>query len=46
MVMRKFLVPTLFGKSCATCVATAYVVLFGVILWLIFDAEFPLLAAR
>ena len=46
IAMRKFLVPTFFGKSCATCVAVAYLVLFALILWLIFDAEMPLVAAK
>jgi hypothetical protein len=44
--MKKFLLPTFLGRSCVTCVTTAYLVLFGVILWLIFDAEVPLLAAK
>ena len=44
--MRKFLVPTLFSKSCATCVAAAYLVQFGAILWLIFETELPLIAAN
>ena len=44
--MRKFLVPTFFGKSCSTCVAVAYLALFGLILWLVFDAEVSLIAAK
>ena len=46
IAMRKFLVPTFFGKSCATCVAAVYLVLFALVLWLIIDAEMPLLAAK
>ena len=42
--MRKILFPTFLGKSCATCVAVAYLVLLGLILGLIFDAELPLVA--
>jgi hypothetical protein len=44
--MRKFLVATFFGKSCVMCVVAAYLVLFGLILWLIFEAELPLIAAK
>ena len=46
IALRKFLVPTILGKSCATCVVVAYLVLFGLIFLLIFDAEMPLLAAK
>jgi hypothetical protein len=46
MAMRKYLVPTFFGKSCVTCVAVAYLVLLSVIIWLILDAELPLIATR
>ena len=46
IAMRKFLFPTLMGRSCATCVAVAYLVLFCLILWLIFDAEMPPIAAK
>jgi hypothetical protein len=45
IAMRKYFAPTFFGKSCATCVAAAYLVLLGFILWLIFDAELPHIAA-
>jgi hypothetical protein len=46
IAMRKILVPTFFGKSCVTCVTAVYLVLFGLILWLIFEAELPQIAAR
>ena len=46
IAVKKFLVPRFFGRSCATCVGVAYLVLFVVVLWLIFDAELPRLATR
>ena len=46
IAMRKILAPTFFGKSCASCVAVVYLVLLGLILWLIFDAELPLIAMQ
>jgi len=38
--------PDFFGKSCASCVAVVYLVLLGLIFWLIFDAELPLIAMK
>ena len=46
IAMRKILAPTFFGKSCASCVAVVYLVLLGLIFWLIFDAELPLIAMK
>ena len=46
IAMRKIPVPTFLGKSCASCVAVTYLVLLGLILWLILDAEIPLTALK
>jgi len=44
--MKKLRVPALLGKSCVACVTTAYLALFGLVLWLILEAELPLMAVK
>jgi hypothetical protein len=44
--MWSFLVSTFLSKSCVACVAVAYSLLLGFVLWLILEAEIPLIAAK
>jgi hypothetical protein len=44
--MRQFFFPTFLTRSCTACVVVAYLVLLGLILWLIIDFEMPLIAPR